>query len=70
MVACCIVQYILYGFCFWQDVMETPHAFSHATADVHPRFPTASPLRDRMLGEEITTTVWDEDRYGDWWRLL
>ena len=27
-------------------------------------------LRDRILGEEITMTVWADDGYGNWWRVL
>ena len=50
--------------------METPHVFFHATADIHLRFPTASPLRDRILGEEVTISVWDQDEHGEWWRVI
>ena len=43
--------------------------FPHETVDVHPRFP-ALPLRDRILGEEITASVWHQDRFGEWWRVV
>ena len=50
--------------------MKTQHISSHATADSQPRFPASSPLRDRILGEEITMTVRADDGYGNWWGVL
>ena len=35
-----------------------------------PRFPTSAPVRDRILGEEIIMSSWDEDDNGQRWRVL
>lgn len=68
----CLLHYIVYfvWFLYLSICNGNTTCFFHATAGIHLRFPTASPLRDRILGEEVTISVWDQDEHGEWWRVI